>query len=341
MVGEGPECDIVLSSRVRLARNLAGVPFPHTAGPEQLEEVVSRVRKAIESTPAIGPTEILVLSEIPMVERQLLVEEHLASPQHIQDPRNKAIILNRDRSVSIMVNEEDHLRIQAILPGLQLEEALRLCSATDDAIEETLDYAFDEALGYLCACPTNVGTGLRASVMLHLPALAMVNMLGQVLGAVSKVGLAIRGIYGEGTEATGNLFQISNQVTMGRAEEEIVSHLKAVAKQVMDSERNARTAILTDARGQLEDRVFRSFGVLTNARMISSEEALRLLSDVKLGANLGLIDHVPGTIFTDLAARIMPAHMHKLMGKELTAWERDTYRATLIREKLISGKGEQ
>ncbi len=334
MCGGGPESDIVVSSRVRLARNVRGVPFPQRADAQQLEAVLVGVQGAVDATPSIGPTQVLGMESMSALERQLAVEEHLTSPQHIQDPTSKALVMNRDRSVIIMVNEEDHIRIQAILPGFQLDEALRLGSATDDALEETLDYAFDESLGYLCACPTNVGTGLRSSVMLHLPALAAVNMLGQVLTSVSKVGLAVRGIYGEGTEAVGNLFQVSNQVTMGRSESEIVAHLKAVARQIVDSERNARSAIMSDARTQLEDRVYRSYGVLTNARMISSEEALKLASDVRLGVDLGLIADVPAALLTALSVDIMPAHVQRFVGRELNAWERDVFRATLIRERL-------
>ena len=340
MAGDGPDADIVVSSRVRLARNLRSVPFPQQANDEQMKSVLEQVMGAVRATPSIGPTEILALQELLPIERQLAVEEHLTSPQHIQDPKNKAIVLNRDKSVSIMVNEEDHMRIQTILPGFQLEEALRLASVTDDAVEETIDYAFDENLGYLCACPTNVGTGLRASVMVHLPALALVGMVGQVLGAVSKVGVAVRGAYGEGTEAIGNMFQVSNQVTMGRAEEEIVAHLKAVCGQLADSERNARKAIMSDARNQLEDRVWRSYGLLTNARIISSDEALKLISDVKLGADLGIIPDLPQSCFTVLSVDIMPAHVQDFVGKELTAWERDMCRATLIRERLGMNKEE-
>ena len=260
MSGGGPESDIVVSSRVRLARNLRGVPFPHRAGEEQLQAVLGGVRQAVEATPSIGPTEVLGLTGVSILDRQLAVEEHLTSPQHIQEPSGKALVVNRDRSVCIMVNEEDHIRIQAILPGFQVDEALRLASATDDALEETVDYAFDENLIFVCL-PNECRTGLRSSVMLHLPALAAVNMLGQVLASVSKVGLAVRGIYGEGTEAVGNVFQVSNQVTMGRSESEIVAHLKAVARQIVDSERNARSAIMSDARSQLENRVYRSYGI--------------------------------------------------------------------------------
>ncbi|MEA4883553.1 MAG: protein arginine kinase [Clostridia bacterium] len=340
MNADGPESGVVVSSRVRLARNLQAVPFPHRASADQLASVLGRVKGAIAATPSIGPTELFDLPDLSATDRQLMVEEHLTSPQHVQEPANRAVVLNRDRSVSIMVNEEDHIRIQAILPGLQLDEALRLASATDDAIEETIDYAFDEELGYLCACPTNVGTGLRASTMLHLPALGMVNMLGQVLGAVSKVGVTVRGIYGEGTDAVGNLFQVSNQVTMGRADEEIVAHLKAVTKQITDSEKNARSAIVSDAKEQLEDRVYRSYGVLSNARMTASDEALRLLSDVKLGADLGIIPGLLPSAITRLTVEMMPAHVQSYVGKELTAWERDSNRAALIRSRLAADREE-
>lgn len=332
--GGGPDADIVVSSRVRLARNLSGVPFPNRAKPEQLEAVLEKVLKAVEATPSIGPVEVLRLEKMSAVDRQIAVEEHLTSPQHVAESQGRAIVLNRDNSMCIMINEEDHLRIQAILPGFQLDQALRLAWAADDAVEESIDYAFDPELGYLAACPTNVGTGMRASVMLHLPALVATNMIGQVLGAVSKVGVAVRGIYGEGTEAVGNLFQVSNQVTMGRAEEEIIAHLKAIVRQIMDSERAARRALLSDARTQLEDRICRSFGLLTNARLMPSEEALRLISDVRLGGDMGLLDNVPDDLLTRMSVDTMPAHIQRSAGRELSMWERDLARATLIRQRF-------
>ncbi|OPZ65217.1 MAG: putative ATP:guanido phosphotransferase [Firmicutes bacterium ADurb.Bin506] len=332
--GGGPDSDIVVSSRVRLARNLAGVPFPNRAKAGQLEAVLEKILHAVESTPSIGPVEVLRLAKMSAVDRQIAVEEHLTSPQHISEPAGRALVLNRDNSMCIMINEEDHLRIQAILPGFQLDQALRLAWAADDAVEETIDYAFDAELGYLAACPTNVGTGMRASVMLHLPALAATNMIGQVLGAVSKVGVAVRGIYGEGTDAVGNLFQVSNQVTMGRAEEEIIAHLRAIVKQIMDSERAARRALMNDARMQLEDKIFRSYGLLTNARLMPSEEALRLISDVKLGGDLGLITNVPEDLLTRVSVNTMPAHIQRSAGRELSVWERDLARAAMIRERF-------
>ena len=332
--GGGPDSDIVVSSRVRLARNLVGMPFPNRSDASQLQQAREKVIQAAKSTPSIGPLEILLLEDMSEMDRRIAVEEHLTSPQHVSEPKGRALILNRDNSLCVMVNEEDHLRIQAILPGFQLEQALRLAWAADDAIEETLDYAFDSELGYLSACPTNVGTGMRASVMLHLPALVITNSVGQVLGAASKVGVATRGIYGEGTEAVGNLFQVSNQVTMGRAEEEIIAHLGAIVRQIIDSERSARRALLDDARPQIEDRLYRSFGILTNARMMPSEEALKLMSDVKLGADMGILPNVPDDLLTRLSVDTMPAHVQRALGRELSVWERDIARAGIIRERF-------
>lgn len=340
MSGGGPDSDIIVSSRVRLARNLRGVPFPSRATSEQLDTAMGQILRAVAETPSIGPTEVYRLSDMSPVDRQIAVEEHLTSPQHVAEPAGRALVLNRDNSLCMMINEEDHLRIQVILPGFQIDQALHLASAADDAVEEAVDYAFDAELGYLSACPTNVGTGMRASVMLHLPALSAINMLGQVLGAVSKVGVTVRGIYGEGTDAVGNLFQVSNQVTMGRTEEEIVAHLKAIARQIIDGERGARRAILNDARNQLEDRIYRSFGILTNARMMPSEEALRLISDVKLGADIGILPNMPDDLLTRLSVDTMPAHVQRYAGRELNSWERDVSRATLVRRRL-AGAGPQ
>ena len=327
-------CDVVITSRVRIARNFSKIPFPMKATPEQMKEVAEAVKKAMKATKSIGPCEIIELDKISQKERQLLVEQHLSSPQHIEKPENRLLILNRDRTVSIMVNEEDHLRIQAIVAGFQLDEAFKLATDAEDALEETLEYAFDERLGYLCACPTNVGTGLRASVMLHLPALSIQNVVGQVLGTVPKVGLTIRGIFGEGTESSGNLVQMSNQVTLGRTEEEIVAHLIGITKQVVEKEKEARTVLLNTSKRQLEDRLNRAYGVMKSARLITTEEAIRLLSEIKLGADLGMIEGLRPNLFSELLVNIMPGHVLKNIENEVEPIDRDWMRAQMIREKL-------
>lgn len=338
MKGTGPESDIVISSRVRLARNLDGVPFPAVAQDEQLKHVVNLVKDALPGHNLLRDADLINLADISPLERQLLVEKHLISPQHVQNVKHKAVVVRNDEAVSIMVNEEDHLRLQALFPGMQPMEAWQLASKVDDSFAERLEFAGSERWGYLTACPTNVGTGMRASMMLHLPALGMTDQMKRVVGVVSQFGLAVRGIYGEGTDVLGNIFQMSNQVTLGLTEEEIVEHLLRVSYQIIEQERSAREHILKQSRTQLEDRIFRSYGVLTNARILSSQEAMQLISDVRLGIDIGLLQGVEPRILQELLVMIRPAHLQKLMGRELDAPERDVHRAMLIRERLRTEK---
>ncbi|MDN5293473.1 MAG: protein arginine kinase [Eubacteriales bacterium] len=335
---EGPENDVVISSRVRLARNLEDIPFPHLMNEDQASRVLHGVRLAA-TTPEVyrelGPMEFVMLEELSPLERQILVEKHLVSPQFVQEPRYRAVVVSEDEAVSIMVNEEDHLRIQVILPGLQLEEAYRLAEKTDDLLEGTLNFAFDERRGYLTACPTNVGTGLRASVMVHLPALVLTNQIGNVINAVTKLGMAVRGFYGEGTEALGNLFQISNQVTLGPSEEEIISNLLGVTRQIIAQERSTREYLYRENRQAVEDRVWRSYGLLKHARIITSEETMRLLSDVRLGVALGVVPGLTQRQINELMVITRPAFLQKVHGGEMNPYERDLLRAQVIREKLI------
>jgi len=292
MEGTGPQGDVVLTSRIRLARNIKGLPFPHLLQEEKLRELIQQVCKAVSSksvTKTFGPMELLQLDTLSPLQKQILVEKHLISPALAEMDRPRAVILNSDESVSIMVNEEAHLRIQLLLPALQLHETWRMANVLDDALEETLDYAFDERWGYLTVCPTNGGPGMRAAVMLHLPALVITNQAQRMLTTLSQIGLVVRGLYGEGTEASGNLFQISNQVTLGPQEEEIVNNLTAVTIQIIEQEKGARQHLMAKARLQLEDRIGRALGLLTNARIMTSEEALSHLSDVRLGVDLGII----------------------------------------------------
>lgn len=340
MEGTGPSADIVLSSRVRLARNIDELPFPHRMSEEQGKQVLDVVGEAvarINRSRELGKLEMTPLASLTPLDRQVLVEKHLISPQLAQDARHAGVILRQDESISVMVNEEDHLRIQCLCSGLQLEEAHALAGRVDDALEQTVGYAFDEQRGYLTACPTNVGTALRASVMMHLPALVMTNQIGRVLTAISQLGLAVRGLYGEGTEAIGNIFQISNQITLGQTEEDIIANLKGVTRQIIDQERAARDALLKGTRDQLEDRVCRAYGLLGNARIMSSEEAMRLLSDVRLGIDLGLLPNLAPRALNELLVVTRPGFLHKLANQELTPFERDLKRASLIRERLRAG----
>lgn len=337
MEGSGPQADIVISSRIRLARNLKGMPFPNLMNEAQEVKVIRQVSQAIRAPgvfQAVGELKLQTLRELSPVERQILVEKHLISPDLAEGKGEKAVVLRDDEAISIMVNEEDHLRLQCLLPALMLHEAWRLADAADDALENELDFAFDQERGYLTACPTNVGTGLRASTMLHLPALVLTKQAGQVLTALTKVGVTVRGLYGEGTEAQGNIFQVSNQITLGRSEEEIINNLSAVTVRLADQEREARELLRKQNRWQLEDRVGRAYGILTNARVLSSQEALQLLSDVRLGVEMKILRGIDQRLINQLMVRIQPAYLQFTAGKEMTPFERDVRRAAMVREFL-------
>ena len=335
MLGTGPEPDVAIASRVRLARNVAGIPFPAVASDEQAAKVLRMAQDAVaDSSAELADLEFIAMADLSPLERRLLVERHLISPQHTQHTTYKGVLIRGDEAVSVMVNEEDHFRIQALFPGMQPEAAYRLCHQVDMALEQRIDYAFSEQRGYLTVCPTNVGTGLRASIMIHLPALAMREQIQQVVAAVGKLGLVVRGLYGEGSEAVGNIFQLSNHVTLGRAEEEIVNHLESLTRQVMDKERQARDFILSRDRQRLEDRVYRAYGILAHAWVMTTHEAMQLLSDVRLGIDLGLIKGLEPKILQELLVTIRPAHLQMLIGRELQAPERDVHRAALIRQRL-------
>lgn len=326
----GEQGDVVISSRVRLARNLRTMPFPHRASGAQLDAILDQAVKA-----AAGyPLTLINLEGQNQIDRLALVEKHLISPQHADHPQHRAVLLRQDEAVSVMINEEDHLRIQTILPGLQLAAAWRLADEVDDIFEATLQYAFDEHKGYLTSCPTNVGTGMRASVMLHLPALIMIDQARKVLSVLTHLGFSVRGLYGEGSESHGGIFQVSNQVTLGQSEEETVNKLMSACRQVIDHERAARQALLGEPRVQLEDRLWRSFGVLANCRLLSSEEALRLLSDVRLGIDLGIIPNIPAQVAKELILLTRVGLLQKVVGKELDPGERDYYRAAMVRSRL-------
>lgn len=332
----GPQDDIVLSSRVRVARNLSGIPFPVLETDSHADKVIdgvsaALVTKAVRDT---GHYELLRCNEMSPMDRQVLVEKHLISRDLAEQGRHGAVALRDDEVVSILVNEEDHLRIQCIMPGLRLKEAWQVANAVDDALESTLEYAFHERFGYLTACPTNVGTGIRASVMMHLPGLVLSGQINRLLSAVSQVGLTVRGMYGEGSDAAGNLFQVSNQVTLGESEEEIIGNLESVVNQLIDHERNARRILLQENRETLEDRIGRSFGILAYARRLDSRETLQRLSDVRLGIDLNIIKGVSAGILKELMVMTQPAFLQKYFKQELSAAERDVRRAAMIRERL-------
>ena len=278
------------------------------------------------------------IQKLNAADRQLLVEKHLISLDFIEGNRERGAIISKDERVSIMINEEDHLRLQCIYPGKQLEEAWKLCSRLDGILEEKLKFAFDPVLGYLTCCPTNIGTGMRASVMLHLPALVITGYISNVLEACGKLSVAVRGIYGEKSEALGNMFQISNQVTLGQTEEEIIASVNNVASQIIEQERTLRTELYKQNPARFEDRVFRSYGLFTNARIISGEEGFKLLSDVRLGIDMGIIKNIDIDTIRELMLLMQPAHLQKLAGRPLNPDERDIVRAEFIQKRLIGNR---
>lgn len=332
----GYESDIVISSRVRIARNLQHLAFPMLATNQQSEEVLTRLKGVLEDERLgqYGVLHFLLLDEMDDLDRRILVEKHLISPNLATESRNGAVLISEDESLSIMINEEDHLRIQCLYPGFHVQEAWERATAVDDIFEAHVDYAFDDKRGYLTSCPTNVGTGLRASVMMHLPALVLTQQINRILSAVSQVGLTVRGIYGEGSEAMGNLFQISNQITLGQSESEIIENLHGVVLQIIEHEKTARQKLLMESRLRMTDRVMRSYGILSNAAIIDSKEAAQRLSDVRLGIDLGLIDHLSASQLNELTVLTQPGFLQKIFNEHMDRAERDMYRAKLIREKL-------
>jgi protein arginine kinase len=335
--GSGPHADIVISSRVRLARNLKGIPFPYLLPENKEKEIVNTIQEIMDKKEVKeqnGNYRFFPLKEISSLERWVLVEKHLISPMHAQSKGYKGVLIREDEAVSIMINEEDHLRIQCLLPAIQLNEAWRLANQVDNVLEQYLDFAFDQDNGYLTSCPTNVGTGIRASVMLHLPGLVLMKQAAQVFSTMSQIGLTVRGMYGEGTEALGNLFQISNQVTLGLSEEDIISHLSSVTLQVIEQERSAREVLRRDAKEQLEDRVWRAYGILSQSRIISSQEAMRLLSELRFGIDMNVIKEIDPRVFNELIVLTQRAFLQKNSEMELNSQQRDIKRAKIIREKL-------
>jgi protein arginine kinase len=336
MSEEGPESDIVLSSRIRLARNIDQFQYSFLNSSEEALKVIETVKSRIKkgSFANTGNMDLLMMDELQPIQKRILVEKHLISPHLAENANHGACLLSENEEISIMINEEDHIRIQCLYPGLQLLEALNTAFQIDDWLEEEINYAFDEKVGYLTSCPTNVGTGLRASVMLHLPGLVMTQQLNRIIPAINQLGLVVRGIYGEGSEALGNIFQISNQITLGKSEQDIVEDLKSVVGQIVSQERSVRDTLVKTSNIQLEDRVYRSFGVLTNSRIIETKEAAKCLSDVRLGIDIGYINDIPRNILNELMILTQPGFLQQYAGGPLRPNERDIRRASLIRERL-------
>jgi protein arginine kinase len=332
--GLGPESDIVISSRIRLARNLAAFPFTNRASGYQKAEIEAMLRDRIvklELTPRLGYVNLPGLSTL---DRQFLVERQLISRELATADGPRGVALVPAETVSLMVNEEDHLRLQVMRSGFALDEAWQEIDRLDDLVEQRVCYAFSEEFGYLTACPTNVGTGMRASVMLHLPVLVMTKHIEKVFRALQKINLAVRGLYGEGSRASGDFYQISNQVTLGKSEATILSEIREVIPQIITYERQARATMVRESRQALQDRVSRAYGTLCSATMMTSEETMDLLSSVRLGVNLGLLDDITIPTVNELFIQTQPAHLQKIMGSSLDGEERNAARARYLRNRL-------
>lgn len=332
--GTGPQAAFILSSRVRLARNFKATTFPHRATQEVLRNVMEQVSFAGQQSPSLKSSTFVSMAKLGTLDRIFLLERHLASQELASVQRDCGLLWEKTEGLSVMVNEEDHIRIQAIASGFQLEETLLRADRLDEEMESSLDYAFSEEWGYLTACPTNVGTGLRASVLIHLPGLVLTHRIEQILRNISQVGFAARGLYGEGSEVMGSFFQISNQATLGRPEEEIIQGLVGLVEQILSQEEESRRTLMAKARSEMEDKIWRAYGLLKYARQLSSEDSLSLLSAVRLGVSQGILEAPDIQTINELMILTQSAHLQKRFGRNMDSVERDYERAKLVRERF-------
>ena len=331
---DAEQADVVLSSRVRLARNLGNIPFPNRVQDETLEEVLSQVERVFSEKTAPSEATFFEMAGLSNAEHHILAERRLISPEFIMKKIPTGLVLEPDGLVSIMVNEEDHLRLQVLDAGFRLEPLFKRAEALDRALGASLEFAYSEEFGYLTACPTNAGTGLRVSLFVHLPALATVNRLEEVLGTKPPSGLAVRGFYGEGSDVVGQIYQISNQLTLGWTEWRILEDLRRTAETIVQKERAAREELLEEDKIPLENRVFRALGILQKARIVSSLEFIEHYSSLRLGILTGLLSEINLQVLNNLLVLTQPAHIQQIAGRSMSPLERDIFRADLIRERL-------
>jgi protein arginine kinase len=334
LTADGPMADSILSTRIRLARNLKGMKFVPQAEDKELQSVLSRARMALDGMLDGQGGNLSMMEELSLMERQFFFERHLISHDMTVGSPYRAVYVGPGEADSIMINEEDHLRLQTLLSGFQLQEAYERLNQLDDRLSERVEYAFSEDLGYLTSCPTNVGTGLRASVLIHLPSLVLTKKIRKVLAGVTHVGLSVRGFWGEGSDVVGNFFQISNQVTLGEREFQTLRNLDRVIRQVLEYEEKARDILIREARSEIEDKIGRSFGTLCQARILSSQEMIGLLSAVRFGATLALPGVPELAVINRLLIVGQPAHVQLVAGRELNSAGRNRFRATMVREHM-------
>jgi protein arginine kinase len=333
---KGPHDRIVMSSRVRLARNIKEASFPGWAKKPERVRILDLIRPAVETLPEMKDSFSESMDSLSTLDKTILVERHLISREHAAKGAGSGLVLNREESLCFMINEEDHLRMQALRPGLQLRQAWTAIDQADSHLEKRLDYAFNPDWGYLTACPTNIGTGIRVSAMLHLPGLVLGEQINPIIQSVNKLGLAVRGLYGEGTEALGNVFQVSNQMTLGESESSIVERLEKVLAQIIEHEENARATLIEKKAKMVYNHIGRAYGILANAHSISSKETMNLLSLMKLGVDVGLFPGVDRSLVDEMFILTQPAHLQKQHSEKLSAEERDLLRADMVRERLRS-----
>ena len=330
----GPRNDIVMSSRVRLARNIRGAAFPGWAKKAERIRILDALRPAVQSLPQMEDCFSETMDNLTLLDKNILVERHLISREHAAKNAGSGLVINREETLCVMINEEDHLRMQALRPGLQIKQAWQAIDTVDSRLEKKLEYAFSSELGYLTACPTNLGTGIRVSAMLHLPGLVLAEQINQIITSVNKLGLAVRGLYGEGTEALGNVFQVSNQMTLGESEAQIVERLSKVLDQIIEHEENARASLLEKKPKTVYNHIGRAYGILANAHSISSKETMNLLSLMRLGVDLKLFSDLDSPLVDELFVTTQPNHLQKRYSDKLSAEERDLLRADMLRERL-------
>lgn len=333
---KGPHDRIVMSSRVRLARNIAGAAFPGWAKKPDRIHTLQIIQPAIQQLPQMADSFAAAMDDFTALDKQILVERHLISREHAARSAGSGLVLNRDETLSVMINEEDHMRMQSLRPGLQIRQAWQTIDAVDSALERHLDYAFSNELGYLTACPTNLGTGIRVSAMLHLPGLVLDEQINPIIQSVNKLGLAVRGLYGEGTEALGNVFQVSNQMTLGETETTIVERLEKVLAQIIEHEENARARLLEKRpkSKMLFNHIGRAYAILANSHIISSKETMNLLSLMRLGIDLDMFPGTERSLVDELFIVTQPGHLQKQHTEKLSTEERDFLRADMLRERL-------
>jgi protein arginine kinase len=338
--GSGPESDIVMSSRIRLARNLADYPFIRRCTEQDRAKILRTLRDRILNSQELPNVSYVDVAALAPVDRQFLVERQLISRELSESEGSRGVLIDAEEKFSVMINEEDHVRIQVMSSGLALQSAWEQINRIDDLIEQKVTYAFHERLGYLTACPTNVGTGMRVSVMLHLPALVITKQIDKVFRSLQKISLAVRGLYGEGSQAMGDFYQISNQITLGRREDELIRQVSEVVPVMIDYERRAREFLIKQSQKDLHDRVSRAYGILCTAQTISSEETMMLLSSVRMGVNLGLIEDVAIPTINQLFIHTQPAHLQKIRGMELDTADRNVERAHYLQRQLRPRKAD-